>query len=141
MNENSGAQPVWLREMPTELLLIFWMRNGVAFPTTRSIARAEQLVGTKNGIALSRQPLRCRLKRETSIGWEGRTETKFASNRTMVTGCATRVGQVNGVAEGRSARDVDLKLSPLGSLKKQYKNFRIAGSLTLMYQFPKSGDP
>src|SRR5437762_1799760 len=47
-NENSGAQPVWLCEMPTELLLIFWMRNGVAFPT-EIIARAEQWVGTKNG--------------------------------------------------------------------------------------------
>src|SRR5882724_12645062 len=40
-NENSGAQPVWLCEMPTELLLIFWMRNGVAFPG-KSIAREEQ---------------------------------------------------------------------------------------------------
>ena len=55
-DENSDAQPIWLCEMPAELLLIFWMRNCVAFPT-ESIAREKRLVGTKNGLALSRQPV------------------------------------------------------------------------------------
>jgi len=54
-NENSGMQPVWLCEMPTELLLIFWMRNGVAFPR-RSIARKVQW-WKKNALALSRRPV------------------------------------------------------------------------------------
>jgi hypothetical protein len=45
-NENSGVQPVWLCEMPTELLLIFWMRDGVAFPE-KSIARSGEIAEGK----------------------------------------------------------------------------------------------